>query len=422
MATSTMRLSSTAIVNDALGDVVASSHDAVITQAANKYQLLFKAELNANPTKVNDYKASGKYKQGGVITNLGGCGQLSRNTNDDSAFMNITLRPKIKDAELGFIVNPDFILPLFHVTLEQDAQILAMNEYLKTVGQPTLAASGKLVEKFVSSNKLSHVLNEYFATPEIKMYFNSLQNFLSEETLNLMEVEKGLLTVYFAMDLSRFRNPKPKKNAEVINQLIVADKDKPKEVESYAIAAFFEADKTASNVRPRNVVPAARRAAALQVLLSDDFTESLDVNGNIELSESIFTKIENDRNDFLDSIGTGKKAHKSLKEALEASVAKGEWDKDTEYKLYAIARRGLNIHYTMKNHDTFVAKLRAEAGDDVVIVSAPIVIEEKVAAPNVASNPAATVDEDDDEDFGFVPNIPILPSEKTEDDDVNIVI
>ena len=64
-----------------------------------------------------------------------------------------------------------------------------------------------------------------------------------------------------------------------------------------------------------------------------------------------------------------------------------------------------------------------EAGDDVVIVeSAPTVVEE-VAAPNVASNPAATVDEDEDEDedFGFVPNIPILPN-KTEDDDVNIVI
>lgn len=421
MATS-MRLSSSAIVNSTLADAVASSHDAIIAQAASKYQLLFKVELNANPTKVNDNKATGKYKQGGVITNLGGCGQLSRNTNDDSAFMNVTLRPKIKDAELGFIVNPDFVLPLFHVTLEQDAQILAMNEYLKTVGQPTLAASGKLVEKFVSSNKLSHVLNEYFATPEIKMYFNSLQNFLSEETLNLMEVEKGLLTVYFAMDLSRFRNPKLKKNAAVINQLIVADKDKPKEVESYAIAAFFEVDKTASNVRPRNVVPAARRAAALQVLLSDDFTESLDDNGNIELSESIFTKIENDHNDFLDSIGTGKKAHKSLKEALEAAVAEGKWDKDIEYKLYAIARRGLNIHYTMKNHDIFIAKLRAEAGDNVVIVKSTPIVEEKVAAPNVASNASTVIEEDDEDDFGFVPNIPILPSNKTEDDDVNIVI
>ena len=125
----------------------------------------------------------------------------------------------------------------------------------------------------------------------------------------------------------------------------------------------------------------------------------------------------------MDSVGTGKKAHKEFKEALELSVANGQWDKDAEYKLYAIARRGLNIHYTMKNHDIFIAKMKQVVGSDPIVINEPLVAP-KVEEPK--TNPIASsvvMEDEDEEDFGFVPNIP-LPSVASvvEDDDVDIVI
>ena len=411
MAISTMRMSSSAIVNATLADAVASSHDAVIANAASKYQFLFKLELNANPSKVVVKKSEGKYKEGGVVTNLGGCGQLSRNSKNDTAFFYLVLRPIIADKELGKIVNPDFNLPLFHASYQEDPTVAAMNAALVAAGQPTLPTAGNLGTKLVSSNKLASMLNAFYGTPDVKMYFNNVQRVLSEDTIELMESEAGLLTVWFAMDVST-----PKAMIDHNGQPML-------KVDSIAIHAEFEAGKTASIIRPRKVVPATRQAAALSILLSDDEDTVLNAHGNVELPEIFFGKIEEDRNAFLDSVGTGKKAHKEFKEALELSVANGQWDKDAEYKLYAIARRGLNIHYTMKNHDIFIAKMKQVVGSDPIVINEPLVAP-KVEEPK--TNPIASsvvMEDEDEEDFGFVPNIP-LPSVASvvEDDDVDIVI
>ena len=410
MATS-MRLSSSAIVNSTLADAVASSHDAIIAQAASKYQLLFKVELNANPTKVIGKKAEGQYQS--TITNLGGCGALRVNKTTGLPFFSVNSMPMVKDTVLGYVPNTKFTLPLYHVTMDVDPVVVAQNEALAKLGIPTIPTAGVVTESLVSADRLAAMLFAIYGANNAQLYFNDNKKdqFFSEETLDLMASEAGLLTVWFALDetsvspdlIDVYGVPTPRLNCKII-------------------ATTFEAGKATYVAKPRSVAPAARLSAGLSALTAESVTV-LNAHGNVELSEGFFANIEAKRDEFLASVGTGKKAHKSLKEALEASVAKGEWDKDVEHKLYAIARRGLNPHYTMKNHDIFVAKLRAEAGDDVVIVeSAPTVVEE-VAAPNVASNPAATVDEDEDEDedFGFVPNIPILPN-KTEDDDVNIVI
>ena len=410
MATS-MRLSSSAIVNSTLADAVASSHDAIIAQAASKYQLLFKVELNANPTKVIGKKAEGQYQS--TITNLGGCGALRVNKTTGLPFFSVNSMPMVKDTVLGYVPNTKFTLPLYHVTMDVDPVVVAQNEALAKLGIPTIPTAGVVTESLVSADRLAAMLFAIYGANNAQLYFNDNKKdqFFSEETLDLMASEAGLLTVWFALDetsvspdlIDVYGVPTPRLNCKII-------------------ATTFEAGKATYVAKPRSVAPAARLSAGLSALTAESVTV-LNAHGNVELSEGFFANIEAKRDEFLASVGTGKKAHKSLKEALEASVAKGEWDKDVEHKLYAIARRGLNPHYTMKNHDIFIAKLRAEAGDDVVIVeSAPIVVEE-VAAPNVASNPAATVDEDEDEDedFGFVPNIPILPN-KTEDDDVNIVI
>ena len=409
MSTSTMRLSSSAIVSATLGDAVASSHDAIIAQAASKYQLLFKVELNANPTKVIGKKAEGQYQS--TITNLGGCGALRVNKTTGLPFFSVNSMPMVKDTVLGYVPNTKFTLPLYHVTMDVDPVVVAQNEALAKLGIPTIPTAGVVTESLVSADRLAAMLFAIYGANNAQLYFNDNKKdqFFSEETLDLMASEAGLLTVWFALDetsvspdlIDVYGVPTPRLNCKII-------------------ATTFEAGKATYVAKPRSVAPAARLSAGLSALTAESVTV-LNAHGNVELSEGFFANIEAKRDEFLASVGTGKKAHKSLKEALEASVAKGEWDKDVEHKLYAIARRGLNPHYTMKNHDIFIAKLRAEAGDDVVIVeSAPTVVEE-VATPNVASNPAATVDEDDEEDYGFVPNIPILPN-KTEDDDVNIVI
>lgn len=408
MATS-MRLSSSAIVNSTLADAVASSHDAIIAQAASKYQLLFKVELNANPTKVIGKKAEGQYQS--TITNLGGCGALRVNKTTGLPFFSVNSMPMVKDTVLGYVPNTKFTLPLYHVTMDVDPVVVAQNEALAKLGIPTIPTAGVVTESLVSADRLAAMLFAIYGANNAQLYFNDNKKdqFFSEETLDLMASEAGLLTVWFALDetsvspdlIDVYGVPTPRLNCKII-------------------ATTFEAGKATYVAKPRSVAPAARLSAGLSALTAESVT-ALNAHGNVELSEGFFANIEAKRDEFLASVGTGKKAHKSLKEALEASVAKGEWDKEVEHKLYAIARRGLNPHYTMKNHDIFIAKLCAEAGDDVVIVeSAPTVVE-KVAAPNVASNSTTTVDEDDEEDFGFVPNIPILPN-KTEDDDVNIVI
>jgi hypothetical protein len=62
----------------------------------------------------------------------------------------------------------------------------------------------------------------------------------------------------------------------------------------------------------------------------------------------------------------------------------------------------------MKNHDAFVAQLRAQVGDDVVIIEAatPVAVETKVEAmATILESAAAAVEDDEEDDYGFVATV-----------------
>jgi hypothetical protein len=58
--------------------------------------------------------------------------------------------------------------------------------------------------------------------------------------------------------------------------------------------------------------------------------------------------------ELLKSIKNGNKAHKPYKNRLIDAVARGSWDQEAEDILHAIAMRGTNPKYTIKNHEVFL--------------------------------------------------------------------
>jgi len=361
MATSFNRFSNSASVASA---PVVSSLDATIANAVANNQLVFKLELNANPSKVLTAKADGKYES--TITNLGGCGAMRRNNKTGLVFFSVNSRPMIKDKTLGHVVN--------------------------------LPVSGSLVENHVNSEKLAALLFAVYGANSAMLYFNDNRKdvFFDEDLQEIMASESGLLTVFFALDetsvspelIDVYGVPTPRLNCKII-------------------AANFEAGKATYIPQPRNVAPAFRLAKGLAIL-NEQYDSNFNAHGNLELSESFFAGIESKRDEFLAGIGTGKKAHQQFKKALQESVDAGNWNKDAEYKLYAIARRGTNPHYSMKNHDAFVAQLRAQVGDDVVIIEAatPVAVETKVEAmATILESAAAAVEDDEEDDYGFVATV-----------------
>lgn len=376
---------------------VVSSLDATIADALANNQLVFKLELNANPSKVLSAKAEGKYES--TITNLGGCGAMRRNNKTGLVFFSVNSRPMIKDKTLGHVVNTAFTLPLYHLTSGVDSAVAAQNAALAAYGLPPLPVSGSVQENHVNSEKLAALLFAVYGANSAMFYFNDNRKdqFFSEDLQELMASESGLLTVFFALDetsvspelIDVYGVPTPRLNCKII-------------------AAEFEAGKATYIPQPRNVAPASRLAKGLAVL-NENHDSNFNVHGNIELSESFFAGIEAKRDAFLATIGTGKKAHQALKVAMKASVDAGNWDKDLEYKLYAVARRGTNPHYSMKNHDAFVAQLRAQAGDDVVIIeSVPVVETSAVVETKVelmASILESATVEEEEEDLGFTPSV-----------------
>jgi len=342
MATSFNRFSNSASVASA---PVVSSLDATIANAVANNQLVFKLELNANPSKVLTAKADGKYES--TITNLGGCGAMRRNNKTGLVFFSVNSRPMIKDKTLGHVVN------LLFAVYGANSAMLYFNDNRKDV-------------------------------------------FFDEDLQEIMASESGLLTVFFALDetsvspelIDVYGVPTPRLNCKII-------------------AANFEAGKATYIPQPRNVAPAFRLAKGLAIL-NEQYDSNFNAHGNLELSESFFAGIESKRDEFLAGIGTGKKAHQQFKKALQESVDAGNWNKDAEYKLYAIARRGTNPHYSMKNHDAFVAQLRAQVGDDVVIIEAatPVAVETKVEAmATILESAAAAVEDDEEDDYGFVATV-----------------
>ena len=371
-----------------------SSLDAVLASAVANNSLVFKLELNANPSKVLVSKADGKFES--TITNLGGCGAMRRNNKTGLVFFSVNSRPMIKDKTLGHVVNNNFTLPLYHLSNGEDAGVVAQNAALAAYGLPPIPSTNSIVEKVVSSDKLASLLFAIYGANNAMMYFNDNKKdlFFSDEVAEVMASESGLLTVYFAMDETSISSelidvygvPTPRLNCKII-------------------AANFEAGKATYVAQPRSVAPASRLAKGLAIL-NEENESNFNLHGNIELSETFFAGIEAKRDAFLAGIGTGKKAHQQFKAALQASIEAGQWDKDAEYKLYSIARRGTNPHYSMKNHDLFVAQLRAKAGDDVVIIEAEVVVsvvETKVEA--MASVLTSAVVEDDGEEFVFTPSV-----------------
>jgi hypothetical protein len=393
MATSFNRFSNSASVASA---PVVSSLDATIANAVANNQLVFKLELNANPSKVLTAKADGKYES--TITNLGGCGAMRRNNKTGLVFFSVNSRPMIKDKTLGHVVNTAFTLPLYHLTSDIDEAVLAQNKALAAYGLAPLPVSGSLVENHVNSEKLAALLFAVYGANSAMLYFNDNRKdvFFDEDLQEIMASESGLLTVFFALDetsvspelIDVYGVPTPRLNCKII-------------------AANFEAGKATYIPQPRNVAPAFRLAKGLAIL-NEQYDSNFNAHGNLELSESFFAGIESKRDEFLAGIGTGKKAHQQFKKALQESVDAGNWNKDAEYKLYAIARRGTNPHYSMKNHDAFVAQLRAQVGDDVVIIEAatPVAVETKVEAmATILESAAAAVEDDEEDDYGFVATV-----------------
>ncbi len=394
MATSFNRFSTTSATS-AVASVV-SSLDATIANAVANNQLVFKLELNANPSKVLTAKSEGKYES--TITNLGGCGAMRRNNKTGLVFFSVNSRPMIKDKTLGHVVNTAFTLPLYHLTSDIDEAVLAQNKALAAYGLAPLPVSGSLVENHVNSEKLAALLFAVYGANSAMLYFNDNRKdvFFDEDLQEIMASESGLLTVFFALDetsvspelIDVYGVPTPRLNCKII-------------------AANFEAGKATYIPQPRNVAPAFRLAKGLAIL-NEQYDSNFNAHGNLELSESFFAGIESKRDEFLAGIGTGKKAHQQFKKALQESVDAGNWNKDAEYKLYAIARRGTNPHYSMKNHDAFVAQLRAQVGDDVVIIEAatPVAVETKVEAmATILESAAAAVEDDEEDDYGFVATV-----------------
>lgn len=380
---------------------VVSSLDATIANAVANNQMVFKLELNANPSKVLSAKSEGKFES--TITNLGGCGAMRRNNKTGLVFFSVNSRPMIKDKTLGYVVNTSFTLPLYHVTNGEDPIVAAQNAALAAYGVPLVPSTNSIVENHVNGEKLASLLYAVYGANSAMLYFNDNKKdlFFSDEIQELMACESGLLTVFFALDetsvspelIDVYGVPTPRLNCKII-------------------AAEFEVGKATYIPQPRNVASASRLAKGLAIL-NEKHDSNFNAHGNIELSESFFAGIEAKRDAFLAGIGTGKKAHQEFKKALQASVANGQWDKDAEYKLYAIARRGTNPHYSMKNHEAFIAQLRAQVGDDVVIIEPttptvvePIVVESKVEVmASILESAAAVVEDDDEEDFGFTPTV-----------------
>lgn len=88
---------------------------------------------------------------------------------------------------------------------------------------------------------------------------------------------------------------------------------------------------------------------------------------NIPLKATLIsTKLQNELSkelpqisyNHIDKIGTRKKAHKSVVDALFSAAHKGEWDKSAENLLQAIVERGKNPHYQLIKHCRVISKAR----------------------------------------------------------------
>lgn len=76
------------------------------------------------------------------------------------------------------------------------------------------------------------------------------------------------------------------------------------------------------------------------------------------LQNELSKELPQNHYNHIDKIGTRKKAHKSVVDALFSAAHKGEWDKSAEDLLQAIVERGKNPHYQLIKHCRVISKAR----------------------------------------------------------------
>jgi hypothetical protein len=201
-----------------------------------------------------------------------------------------------------------------------------------------------------------------------------------DNLVDTMKTEKGLLTVYFSMNKTHVRDT------------VELDKRHEGEgeggfkvfLEPAIIAVLFEEGKTVYNPKPRNVVSNARLERGIAAGLAAMAEDELNADGNKTLPDAFFEAIEIKQEMSLAKIGTGKKAHLDAKKGLIAAVEAGNWDHGYEASLSYIAKRGLNAHYTMSNHELLMGSLRVQ-----LIQKVGDAAQALLASPSVSITPSS---------------------------------
>jgi hypothetical protein len=341
---------SSSSVSSAPVEEVSTVPQAVLA-ALDKYRFVMKLELNANPDKVNAKKASGKYQQKGVITHLGGCATLSQRGTDEtgeSAFIKLSPVPHNADGSL----QANFLLPIFHCVKKQVEEDAATKAILTL--KPEMAAffhqEVTVEENFVQPEKLKKIL-EKISNLRVQWHFENLN--ISQTVLDEMADTKGLLVIYFALDFSnaiistkQIQDPTTGKMIRVpVDEEEAALNPKRKFV---PLHVQFYPGQRAKNMRQMQMLPASRIQTVLDILNAPEEEEEVDLV-ELRLQQEAFAYEK-----YLNGVGFGNKAHKSSKKLLLDACAEGRWEPEAEKTLYAIALRGQNSAYTMKNHVNFM--------------------------------------------------------------------
>ena len=375
-----------------------------IFTAINAGSIVYKLELNANPTKVLARQAEGQLLN--TITNLGGCGTMLRNSKNGKLFW--TVDNKIGSYDENDVWHPDnnFGLNLSLLQVEESEDDKLIRELFAAKGKVAPVGSPTIKELKIPAHAQRVMFETTFETEYANLTFNDNDGSLESDE-DVMKTQKGLLTVYFCMDKSHISEIVKEDKATKLDKVYI----KPD-----VLHVEFEEGKTVYNAKPKNVVSKDRLNRGVDAMLAAMNTSSKNADGNVVLSESFFEAIAIKKEEVLSKIGTGKKAHLDAKKALIAAVESGSWDFSAEDKLVFIARRGFNVHYTMNDHQSLMSSLRkqlvAKIGDAAeALLTSPITAkvvvveksEETVVAPatvvddeiNTSAEPDGWVEEDD---------------------------
>jgi hypothetical protein len=372
---------------------------------------VFRLDLNANPTKILAAQAKGNWMN--TITALGGCGMMKMNTKTNRLFWEVENIIGKYDDQDKFIPDTNFALNLSLLQLEESEDDKAIKALFLSQNKPCPPLAGAVLKELKLNAKFQRAFfHTTYSANYAKLIFTddgSLDNLV-----NTMKTEKGLLTVYFSMNQTHVRDT------------VELDKRHEDEgeggfkvfLEPAIIAVVFEEGKTVYNPKPKNVVSTARLEKGFAAAMAAMAEDELNADGNKTLPDAFFEAIEIKQEMSLAKIGTGKKAHLDAKKGLIAAVEAGNWDHGYEASLSYIAKRGLNAHYTMSNHELLMGSLRQQLiqkvgdaaqallaspsteevvnqtlGDSVVssdeIASETLVIEEEslIAEPAAVANP-----------------------------------